>query len=284
MKRVIGVITARMTSERLPGKPLLDLSGKTVFAHHVERMKQVSGLSEIYLATSINPLNADLIEAAKKEAVKYHSGAEEDVVSRHIDICDKENADAVIRVTCDMPLFHIDAASQYISMFNKNECDFVCAANMTPVTGIVPELISHDALMKVHQEYRGTAVSQPIWQNLSRYATCSVEYHEDLVRPEYRLTLDAKEDYSLLSNIYDELYSGQPISLYAVYKYLDDNPSVSQINSRIKPKDVSVFSANLREAPVYSVVDSGSGYVILDRHKRKIDYSTFKKELVNLFE
>jgi len=284
MKKIIGVITARMTSKRLPGKVLLNLSGKSLFSHHIERMRDVSGLSEIYLATSNNPLNYDLIEAAKKEGVKYYAGAEEDVVSRHINICEMENADAVIRVTCDMPLFNIDAASQYISIFNKNKYDFICASNMTPITGTVPELISHDALIRVHQEYRGAAVSQLIKENSSLYSTYLIKFHEDLVRPEYRLTIDEKEDYTLLCNIYDNLYSRCPISLFEVYKYLDDNPSISKINSRIKIKNVNVFSANLIESPLYSVVNSGSGYVILDKYKRKIDYLTFKKELVRIFE
>ena len=38
LRKVIGVITARMASTRLPGKVLRKMAGKSVFAHHVERM------------------------------------------------------------------------------------------------------------------------------------------------------------------------------------------------------------------------------------------------------
>ena len=168
-------------------------------------------------------------------------------------------------------------------MFGEKEWDYIYTSNMTSVQGTVPELISHNALIKVHQEYRGTAVTQPIKQNLSLYDVTSIKYHQDLVRPEYRLTLDYSEDYMVLCSIYNELYAQQPISLFEVYKYLDDNPTVPAINSNMVMKDVNVFSANLIDSPLYSIVDSGSSHIILDKYKRKISYSVFQEEIKNLF-
>ena len=52
MKKIVGVINARMQSTRLPGKALLPLSGKSSLFHHCERLSQVEGISCIYLATS----------------------------------------------------------------------------------------------------------------------------------------------------------------------------------------------------------------------------------------
>ena len=52
MKKIIGVITARMDSTRLPGKVLANIAGKSLFAHHVERMLSVKGIEEVFLATS----------------------------------------------------------------------------------------------------------------------------------------------------------------------------------------------------------------------------------------
>ena len=76
MNKVVGVITARMTSTRLPGKVLKNIAGKSVFAHHVERMKKVPGISDVYLATSKDERNEPLIEESKKLGVKYYAGSE----------------------------------------------------------------------------------------------------------------------------------------------------------------------------------------------------------------
>ena len=117
MRKVIGVITARMASTRLPGKVLQMMAGKSVFAHHVERMKNVKGLDGVFLATSKDPLNKQLIEEAERFDCGWYTGAEQDIVDRHIKLCEREGADAFIRVTCDSPIFDIESTSRFVSEF-----------------------------------------------------------------------------------------------------------------------------------------------------------------------
>ena len=74
-KEVIGVITARMGSKRLPGKVMKDLAGRSVFTHHVERLRSVELLDGIYLATSIDGnKNLPLIEEAERLGVPFYEG------------------------------------------------------------------------------------------------------------------------------------------------------------------------------------------------------------------
>lgn len=51
MKGVVGIIPARYNSTRLPGKPLLDIGGKTMIQWVAERAKKSSKLSNIIVAT-----------------------------------------------------------------------------------------------------------------------------------------------------------------------------------------------------------------------------------------
>jgi len=48
---VIGIIPARYASKRLPGKPLLDLSGKPIIQHVYERAKSAMLLTDVLVAT-----------------------------------------------------------------------------------------------------------------------------------------------------------------------------------------------------------------------------------------
>jgi 3-deoxy-manno-octulosonate cytidylyltransferase (CMP-KDO synthetase) len=48
---VIGVIPARYASNRLPGKPLLDLAGKPIVQHVFERARQTETLNDVLVAT-----------------------------------------------------------------------------------------------------------------------------------------------------------------------------------------------------------------------------------------
>jgi 3-deoxy-manno-octulosonate cytidylyltransferase (CMP-KDO synthetase) len=48
---VIGIIPARYASNRLPGKPLLDLTGKPIIQHVFERARQAKTLNDVLVAT-----------------------------------------------------------------------------------------------------------------------------------------------------------------------------------------------------------------------------------------
>ncbi len=283
MTKVIGVITARMTSTRLPGKVLKPLAGKSIFAHHVERMQSVNGIDGVFLATSKNPKNAPLIEEAERLGCGYYAGSEEDILERHVRLAERENADAVIRVTCDCPLFNIDITGDFIAAFKKEGYDFIYCSNMTMIQGTLGELISYDALKRVHETYRGPAISVPIRENFGAYKTTSLPIDEELVRPEYRLTVDEPADYELMGHIYDALYQGKPLSLYDVYRWLDDNPEIAKINQHVGIKGVNKYSANLMEAPLYSIVKSAGKYTILDEQKRYVAPEAFLAKFRELF-
>lgn len=282
-RKVIGVITARMSSTRLPGKVLKKIGGKSIFAHHVERMKNIAGLDDVFLATSVDPLNKELIEEAKRHDCKWYAGAEQDIVDRHIKICEQENADAVIRVTCDSPLFDIDSSSRFVREFKSEFYDYIYVSNMTMIQGTLSELISYKALLEVHRHYRGAAITSYIKENMSEFKTSKIEIDKDLCRPEYRLTIDEALDIEMIGKIYEALYRGAPLSLYSVYVWLDDNPAVAKINMNVGIKGCEQQSANLMESPLYSIVHSGRKFVILDEQKRFVAPESFINTVFELF-
>ena len=279
MSSVIGVITARMASTRLPGKVLKPLAGKSIFAHHVERMREVEGLDRIYLATSIDPNNKALIREAEQYGCGWYAGPEEDIVERHIGLCQRESADAVIRVTCDCPLFNTDITTRFITSFKKEYADFIFCGNMTMMPGTLTELISCDALVRIHESYHGPAVSLPIRENLAAYKTRTLDIETDLVRPEYRLTVDEMADYILMEHIYNTLYDGNAIPLRDVYTWLDDNPEIARINRNVNIKGVNRYAADLMDKPVYSIVQSGEKFIVLDGNKQVVDPAVFLERI-----
>ncbi len=283
MKKVIGVITARMASTRLPGKVLQKMAGKSVFAHHVDRMQHVKGLDGVFLATSEDPLNRELIDEAERLGCRWYAGAEQNIVDRHIKLCEREGADAVIRVTCDSPIFDIESASRFVEEFKKEYQDYIYVSNMTMIQGTLSELISYSAFLEIHKHYRGAAVSMYIKENMDKFKTCGIKIDIDLCRPEYRLTIDEAIDIEMIRHIYEALYKGNPLDLHEVYTWLDDNPQIAKMNMHVGIKGCEQQSANLTEKPLYSVVASGRKYVILDGQKRYVDPKEFISKIKELF-
>lgn len=272
-----------MASTRLPGKVLKEIAGKTNFAHHVERMRHVFGLDGIFLATSKDPHNEKLIKEAERLGCGWYAGAEQDVVERHIALCEREGADAVIRVTCDCPLFDMESASRFVELFNGDYYDFIYVSNMAMLYGTLSELISYKAFLEVHKKYRGPAASIHIRENMQLFKTLGIEIDGDLCRPEYRLTVDEPADLDLMRHIYEALYKGIPLNLKDVYTWLDDNPEIARINKNIEVKGINVQAANLMETPLYSLIKSGNKHLILDEQKKPVEPSEFVKYLAEFF-
>lgn len=283
MVKVIGVITARMSSSRFPGKVMKELAGKSIFAHHLERMRAVKGLDGVFLATSEDPLNRELIKEAERLGCGWYAGAEQDVVERHIKLCEREAADAVIRVPCDSPIFDIESASIFVEEFKNEYRDYIYVSNMTMIQGTVKELVSYNALCKVHKHYRGPAITINIIENMDEYNTLGIDVDSDLSRPEYRLTVDYLVDLELIRQIYEALYDGEPLSLRDVYAWLDNNPQIAQINKNVEISGINKYFANLMEEPLYSIVLSGKKYIILDKQKKVVYPKKFMRNLLDLF-
>jgi len=283
MGKVIGVITARMTSDRLPGKVMKKIAGKSLFTHHVERMRKIKGLDGIFLATSKDPSNRELIKEAERLGCGWYAGAEEDIVERHIKLCEREAADAVLRIPCDAPLFDTESASVSVEEFKKEYRDYIYVSNMTMMQGTARELVSYNALLEVHKYYRGPAITTYIVENMDKFETFGIEMDIDLCRPEYRLTVDHPADLELIRQIFEALYNGEPIALRDIYAWLDDNPQVAKINSRVEVSGINQYFAYLTDRPLYSIVASGKKYIVLNEQKQMIDPEEFINRLLDLF-
>ena len=103
-KRIVAIIEARMTSSRLPGKHLMLANGIPMLEHLVRRLKKISLLDEIVIATTINKQDDKLVKLANKLQVGVYRGSEEDVMSRVIGAGEKFGAEIVCEVTGDCPI------------------------------------------------------------------------------------------------------------------------------------------------------------------------------------
>ena len=255
-EKVIGVITARMSSQRLPGKAMKDIAGKSAFAHHVERLSSVELLDGIYLATSSDGVkNLPLIEEAERLGVPYYEGEKEDVLERHERIIGMTGAAAVIRVTCDMPLFDIPTLTQYIQEFHDSRPHYIYPANCNLLLGTMCELISSEAIQRSHRFYRGPALAQYIVENPAEFEMREVMIRNDICRTDVRLDLDYPEDLELIRRIYEALYKDKPIPLEEVYEFLDSNPELISINKFRVHTEGNYYAHRL----LYGPLSEGSG-------------------------
>ena len=78
-KKVNAIIQARMGSTRLPGKVLLDLAGKPVLKHVVDRLSYSKYIDNIIVATSNKAKDNEIEKWAIDNNIKFYRGSEENV-------------------------------------------------------------------------------------------------------------------------------------------------------------------------------------------------------------
>jgi len=61
-----AVVQTRMGSTRLPGKVMMNLCGKPVIDHVIDRLKQSKLLDDIIIATTTSEKDKVIVEQAKK--------------------------------------------------------------------------------------------------------------------------------------------------------------------------------------------------------------------------
>ena len=98
------IIEARTSSVRLPKKTLKKICGKPTIQLLIERVKKVSDVDVVILATTDKKCDDKLIEIAKKEKIKSFRGSEDDVLSRVLGAAKKFKVDQIISVQGDCTL------------------------------------------------------------------------------------------------------------------------------------------------------------------------------------
>lgn len=235
MTRVVAIIQARMGSTRLPGKTLMDLGGKTVLDHVLDRLAFVPELDAIVLATTTNSED-DVIEAhCKQRGTTVFRGHPTDVLDRYHAAAHAQDAEVVVRITADCPLLDPTVISSVVDAACLPDTDY--ASNVHPQTypdGLDAEALSSKALDAAWNEARLPSerehVTPFVWKHPERFRLHSVTHQEDLSH--HRWTLDDADDLAFLRAIVARLPVNDT-SMAAVRGVLEKEPGLVRTNDNV---------------------------------------------------
>lgn len=103
-KKIMGVIPARYGSTRLPGKPLKDICGHPMIWWVYNRVKNISGLDELCVATDDRRI-FDCCETNMIPVIMT-SSEHETAEDRIYEVAQKNNADFFVQINGDEPLMN----------------------------------------------------------------------------------------------------------------------------------------------------------------------------------
>jgi spore coat polysaccharide biosynthesis protein SpsF len=238
--KVVATIEARMNSTRLPGKMLLPVNGKPILLHLVNRIRQVSSIDEIVLATTSNTTDDDLAAFAETNNLKYFRGSEENVMSRVIEAADSAKAEVIVEIIGDCPLIDPGIVEQTIQMFLHNSCDYVYNRQVPSFPdGMDVQVYKLDTLKKsaamTDDQLDYEHVTRHIRQHPEIFSHMHLVAPPELHWPDLELLLDEEDDYEFLKIIIEHFGDQNPyFSCREIVELLQCRPELLSINHGVK--------------------------------------------------
>lgn len=196
-QRLVAVITARLSSQRLPGKVLRSLQGRPLLAHVVDRLRSVERIDQILVATSLEPTDDAVAAFAESAGLICRRGSLADVLARVRDAATAQQADAILRISGDSPLIDPQLIRRAIDLFGCGGADIV--TNVSPRSfpkGQSVEILSSAALERLARE----ASEAEDREHVTKFAYAHPEgyiirnFSAKNPRPELQLSVDTPAD------------------------------------------------------------------------------------------
>jgi spore coat polysaccharide biosynthesis protein SpsF (cytidylyltransferase family) len=235
MSRSVVIVQARLGSSRLPGKVLMNLAGRTVLSHVIERCAAIPGADAVCIAVPDLAQDDPVAEEALKCGALVARGPEADVLARYAIAARESRATTVMRITSDCPVIDPEVCGQVLRLVTEGGADYACN-NLPPSFphGLDCEAFKAEWLLRAETEAELPSEREHVTPWLRNHPTLR---RSVLAGPggdtiHHRWTLDTPDDLDFLRALFAELPAGQGGWDYRVPLVIAEaNPALVAINA-----------------------------------------------------
>ena len=265
MPKTVAIIQARMGSSRLPGKVLLDIAGKPMIQHVIERTRRARSLDSVTIATTTDPTDDPVAAFAFSMGVPCTRGSLHDVLDRYYQAAKTHSADTIVRITADCPLIDPQVIDQTVELLSSSSIlhpsDFSCNRLPPPFSrsfpiGLDVEACTFAAIERAWKEstetfhrehvmpflYEGVSLTPEtsrVTRGTSPRGFRIAQLHHNPEHGDLRWTVDTPEDLAFLREIFSRLNGKTDFTWYDVLEIVQQNPELAEINAGIRHKTMT---------------------------------------------
>ncbi len=256
--RVVAIIQGRMSSSRLPGKILADITGQPMLTRVYTRTSRAQTLDEVIIATTTDASDDPVAEYCDFSGIPFTRGSVFDVLDRYYQTARQVKADVVVRITADCPVIDPALIDDVVKAVTSDQFDF--AANRLPPPfqrtypiGLDVEVCPFDLLEKAwkkstatfHREhvmpyfYEGvelTRQSRTLETGISPRGFNIAILNHTTDFSDYRWTVDTPEDLEFMRQVYSRFDGRDDFTWKEVLDLVHDEPELMKINSGVQHK------------------------------------------------
>jgi len=229
------LITARMKSTRLKHKLTLEINDRQIIRWMIDRIKLAESIDEIIICTSTNKQDNVLEEIAFEENIKIFRGHEDDVIQRLYDASVVFDLDYALNITADCPLVSVEYIANTIAKYQETGADLIRSLDLPH--GFFSYGLKIDAMKKVCEikDKSETEVWGEYFTETGLFKVVDLKIPTDIIRNDFRLTLDYPGDYEFFQAIYSHFgLNTYRTTIHEIIQFLDINPKIVNINKDLK--------------------------------------------------
>ncbi|MHC4266428.1 MAG: cytidylyltransferase domain-containing protein, partial [Planctomycetota bacterium] len=228
MTKSVAIIQARMLSTRLRGKSLISVAGKPLMVRVIERIKAMSFIDEIRIATTPDVADDPIVAVAQNMNIKCVRGDRSDLLGRFIQAsADVNNKSCIVRFTADNPLYDPSKSTQAYQEHIKEKADYT---HIDGLSHMVPEFINVDALRRlgelVDDPFDREHVTPYLRKHPEEFQIHKLPADFAGLRPEldHHLTIDNQQDLEMFEHMLEDIEKpNQFVRLEDCYVWIDNN-------------------------------------------------------------
>ncbi len=211
--------------------------------HIVERAEMCKHVNKVVVATSTEDSDNELADLCNKNKINLIRGSLNNVFERYIEAIKRFPCDYVVRITGDCPFIHPEFIDKQIEALSSFDGDFVkVAQNTSLLEG--QGVHSTKSLRNIYKNTKNLddlehVGSKYISENLDKFRIVKFEIPEYLQSDKFRLTVDEKKDFELISMLYDQIYNERPFHIKDALSWLENNPDLASLNKSISHSKIN---------------------------------------------
>ncbi len=239
----LAVITARMSSNRLPGKAMKKIQKVPSIKILYDRLNKSKLIDKIVVATTTCLSDDVLVNFLKKNKISYYRGPKDDVTHRVIKTANFFNTKNIILITGDCPLIDFNLVDQCIRVFESNNVDFVTNANIRSFPdGMDAQIFKKSTLIECYKKTiipkEFEHVTLNMRRNVKKNKIINIIAPPNEYFPKIGLTLDDRRDLILIDKIVKYFWKkkNKDFTCKQILSFLFKNKSLLKINKNVRRK------------------------------------------------
>jgi spore coat polysaccharide biosynthesis protein SpsF len=235
---ILGILQARLSSTRLPGKVLAPILDRPMLLHQIERVRRAQSLNDLVVATSEHPEDDLIFGLCCEHGIRCARGSLDDVLDRFVTAARPFSPGYVVRLTGDCPLTDQDVIDAVVDFAISGDFDYATnAIQPTYPDGLDVEVIRMSALEEAWREASLRSEREHVTPFLhkqpDRFRIGHFRSQPDLSG--LRWTVDETADLEFVRAIYERLWLAKPMfGMNDILALLEQEPELARINNSFK--------------------------------------------------